>query len=218
MAITQERMRAVLQAAEIYQDHYTTIVDVLVLLHQMMREGAITPAAAMERLFSQFGDKKLPIEAAGVIEAERRQYRLTCKRNDYMREYQRAKRGTTPKASTPLLAPRHGASRAPSGAPSPYDDAAANAMSRGAGRAPSDDISANAMSRAPCGAPSDAASANAMSLAEIEAAIARASASAAPSDDASGDAAPSSAAATNPPNNAESSIAFNAELSVDDLL
>jgi len=116
MAMTQDRMRAVLQAAEVYQDYYTKIVDVLVLLHQMMREGAITPAAAMERLFSQFGDKKLPIEAAGVIEAERRQYGLTCKRNDYMREYQRKKRGTTPKASTPLLAPRHGAGagRAPS--------------------------------------------------------------------------------------------------------
>ena len=105
MAITQERMRAVLQAAEIYQDHYTTIVDVLVLLHQMMREGAIAPAAAMEQLFSQFGDKKLPIEAAGVIEAERRHYQLTQRRNDYMREYQRRRRAGASRAPRAFGAP-----------------------------------------------------------------------------------------------------------------
>jgi len=194
MAITQDRIATLVTAAKTYQDRHTVMVDVMVLLHQMMREGAISPAEAMERLFSQFSDKTISIEAAGVIEAEWTRYQITRKRNEYMKEYQRKRRGAS-------RAPSDNASAALSAAPS---DA-------GAFRAPYDDAAG-----APCGAPSDDATANAMTLAEIEAAIARAGALRAPSDGASTNAAPGAFGA--PSNEPEPSIAFNAELSVDDLL
>jgi len=172
MATIQERMHAVLQAAHVYKERYTVMADVFTLLHQMMREGTITPTEAMERFFSQLNAGTISIEAAGVIEAEQTRYALTRKRNAYMREYQRKKR------------------------------------SAGAGT---------------FRAPSDGGDANAMSLAEIEAAIARTGAGTfrAPSSDAAPSANPPSAepgAFRAPSNEPEPSIAFNAELSVDDLL
>jgi len=121
MATIQERMHAVLQAAHVYKERYTVMADVFTLLHQMMREGTITPTEAMERFFSQLNAGTISIEAAGVIEAEQTRYALTRKRNAYMREYQRKKRGGA------------GASRAP------YDDAATNALSRAPCGAPCDD-------------------------------------------------------------------------------
>jgi len=180
-ASIQDRIGAILQAAQIYKERYTVMADVFVLLHQMMREGAISPSEAMERFFSQLSAGTISIEAAGVIEAEQARYNLTRRRNDYMREYQRRRRGSALRASS---SDTGGALAAP------YDDAAANAMT----------------------------------LAEIEAAIAGAGAFRAPSDNASTNAAPgtfgapSNDATTNLPNNAEPSIAFDAELSADDLL
>jgi len=175
MAITQTRLAALITAAKTFQERHTLMIDVMTLLHRMMREGEISPAEAMERLFNQFSDRAVPIEAAGVIEAEWTRYQITHKRNEYMKEYQRRRRAGA------------GAFRAPS------DNAS---------RAPSDEGTANA--RAPCGAPSGAPSDDAMSLAEIEAAIARvshtnttpssnAAALRAPSSNASAETAPSAA-------------------------
>jgi len=191
-ASIQDRTRAILRAAQVYKERYTVMADVFVLLHQMMREGAISPTEAMERFFNQLSAGTISIEAAGVIEAEQARYNLTRRRNDYMREYQRRRRAGA-------------GAGAPCGAPS--DTTSANA------HAPCDD----AMSRGASRAPSDAASANAMSLAEIEAALARVSRGvAAPSSNAAALRAPlpydDASAAAAP------SAAFDAELSADDLL
>jgi len=165
MAITQDRIAALITAAKTYEDRLSSVISVIELFHKMVCNNVITGADAIERLHSQFGAKGMPLDAVAVVAREFTRYELTHRRNEYMKEYQRKRRGA------------------------------------GASRAPSDDASA------PCSEPFDAA-ANAMSLAEIEAAMARASGT--PSNAASANAAPS--------NNAEPSIAFNAELSVDDLL
>jgi len=207
MATIQERMHAVLQAAHVYKERYTVMADVFTLLHQMMREGTITPAEAMERFFSQLNAGTISIEAAGVIEAEQTRYALTRKRNAYMREYQRKKRGGAG-ASAALRAP--------------YDDAGASCGA--ALRAHYDDAATNALSLAEIeeaiarsgagafGAPSDGGDANAMSLAE--AAVASACAFGAPSNNAAALRAPSDAASAA----AAPSASFDAELSADDLL
>jgi len=128
MAITQERTSALITAARSYQERYSSVVSVIELLHKMVCDGAITAADAIERLHVQFGEKGLPLDATIVLEREFTHYKLTRKRNDYMREYQRRRRAGA------------GAFRAPS------DNAS---------RAPSDAASANALTRAPCGAPCD---------------------------------------------------------------
>jgi len=174
MAMTQERIAAIITAARSYQERYSSVISVIELFHKMVCDGAITGAEAIERLHVQFGEKGMPLDATIVLEREFTRYKLTRKRNDYMREYQRRRRTGAFRAPSD-----EGASRAP------YDD--------GASRAPYDD-----------------ATTNAMTLAEVEAAIAGAGASRAPSNAASADAAPS--------NEPEPSIAFNADLSVDDLL
>jgi len=92
MAITQTRLVALITAAKTFQERHTLMIDVMTLLHRMMQEGEISPAEAMERLFNQFSDRAVPIEAAGVIEAEWTRYQITHKRNEYMKEYQRRRR------------------------------------------------------------------------------------------------------------------------------
>jgi len=179
MAITQDRIAALITAAKTYEDRLSSVISVIELFHKMVCGNVITGADAIERLHSQFGAKGMPLDAVAVVAREFTRYELTHRRNEYMKEYQRKRRG---------------ASRAPS-------------SDTGGALAASSD---------------DAASANAMSLAEIETAIARASGT--PSNAASANAAPgafgapSNDATTNLPNNAEPSIAFDAELSADDLL
>jgi len=92
MAITQERTSALITAARSYQERYSSVVSVIELLHKMVCDGAITAADAIERLHVQFGEKGLPLDATIVIEREFTHYKLTRKRNDYMREYQRRRR------------------------------------------------------------------------------------------------------------------------------
>jgi len=120
MAITQERTSALITAARSYQERYSSVISVIELLHKMVCDGAITAADAIERLHVQFGEKGLPLDATIVIEREFTHYKLTRKRNDYMREYQRRRRTA-------------GALRAPS------DAASANALTRAPCGAPSDD-------------------------------------------------------------------------------
>jgi len=169
MPITQERTSALITAARSYQERYSSVISVIELLHKMVCDGAITATDAIERLHVQFGEKGLPLDATIVLEREFTHYKLTRKRNDYMREYQRRRRS----AGAP--------SDAPCGAPS--DDA----MSRGASRAPSDAASANAMSLAEIEA----------ALARVSRGVAAPSSNAAalraPSSNASAETAPSAA-------------------------
>jgi len=163
MAITQDRIAALITAAKTYEDSYSSVISVIELFHKMVCDNVITGADAIERLHVQFGAKGMPPDAVAVVAREFTRYELTHRRNEYMKEYQRKRRGA-----------------------------------RGAGAAGAS------------GAPYDDATTNAMTLAEVEAAIAGAGASRAPSNAASADAVPS--------NEPEPSIAFNADLSADDLL
>jgi len=123
MAITQDRFAALITAARSYQERYSSVINVIELLHKMVCTGTITATDAIERLHVQFGEKGLPLDATIVIEREFTHYNLTRKRNDYMREYQRRRRA----GAGAFRAPYNNASLAPCGAPS--DAASANAMS-----------------------------------------------------------------------------------------
>jgi len=162
MAITQERTSALITAARSYQERYSSVISVIELLHKMVCDGAITAADAIERLHVQFGEKGLPLDATIVIEREFTHYKLTRKRNDYMREYQRRRR-----AGGAFGAPSDNASRAPS------DAASANALSlaeietaiarAGASRAPSNDVASSSAAAALRAPSSDASAAGAPS-------------------------------------------------------